>query len=110
MKILDRAMLPDGVEIFLEDWSEHNSVDYPDTYGVEIGAYPVAKRNGKNGFVQEGKIFRLSIKENKSKNYSCDNVRADFEALKNGTKKLEDLSEYFFDREKAKWYLGMPTN
>lgn len=107
MKVLERAKMPDGVEILLEDWSDHNNNDDPEVYGMEIGAYPIAKRSGPNGFVKEGKIFRLAIKENRSLNYSRDNIRTDFEALKKGNKKLEDLSEYFFNREKAEWYLGM---
>lgn len=43
MKVLEKALTPDGIEIQLEDWSEHNTAEYPNVYGFTIGAYPIAK-------------------------------------------------------------------
>ena len=43
-KIIDRAIMPDGTEIYLEDWSKSNSQEYPDVHGMTIGAYPIARR------------------------------------------------------------------
>jgi hypothetical protein len=107
MKALEKAVTPGGIEIQLEDWHDHNSEAYPDLYGFEIGAYPIAQRTSKWGWKQGGKKFRLSIATNKYQNYFDDDVKADFEALKTGEKKLEDLSEHFWNREKDMWCLGM---
>lgn len=100
MKIIEHAITPDGTEINLEDWSHNNT-------GLTIAAYPVAKNSGAYDWVRKGKQFRISISQNKYTGYSNDNVQADFEALKNGTKTLKDLAAYFWNGEKDMWYLGM---
>lgn len=107
MKTIERAIMPDGTTIYLEDWSEKNTEQFPDLYGLTIAAYPIAQRTGKYRLIEGGKRFRISISQNKYTGYSNDNVRADFEALKNGTKSLEDLAAHFYNREKDMWYLGM---
>lgn len=107
MKVLQKDIMPDGTEIQLEDWSEHNSEKYPNLYGLTIGAYPIAKNTGKYRWVESGKKFRLSISQNEYAGYTNDAVKADFEALQNGEKKLEDLSKHFWNLEKDMWYLGM---
>lgn len=107
MKVIERATMPDGTEIQLEDWSDKNTKGFPDLYGLMIGAYPIAKNTGKYGWIQSGEPYRISISENKYTSCSNDDVRADFEALKNGTKTLEDLAEHFWNGEKDMWYLGM---
>lgn len=107
MKIIERATMPNGTIILLEDWSDKNTKEFPDLYGLTIGAYPIAKNTGKYGWIRSGETFRISISQNKYTSYSDDNVRADFETLKNGTKSLEDLSSHFWDGEKDMWYLGM---
>lgn len=43
MKVIERANIPDGTEIWLEDWSDKNTEQFPDLYGLQIGAYPIAK-------------------------------------------------------------------
>ena len=110
MKIIERATMPDGTKIQLEDWSEKNTEQFPDLYGLTIGAYPIAERTGKYRLIEGGKRFRISISQNKYTGYSNNNVRADFEALKNGTKSLEDLSAHFWNGEKDMWCLGMDTD
>ena len=107
MKIIERATMPDGTEIQLENWSENNTEQFPDLYGLTIGVYPIAKNTGKYGWIRSGESFRIHISQNKYQNYSNDDVRADFEALKNGTKSLEDLAAHFWNGEKDMWYLGM---
>ena len=107
MKIIERAIMPDGTEIQLEDWSDKNTKEFPDLYGLMIGVYPIAKNTGKYGWIQSGEPYRISISENKYTGCSNDDVRKDFEALKNGTKTLEDLAAHFWNREKDMWYLGM---
>ena len=107
MKVLEKTITPDGTEIQLEDWREHNTEKYPNLYGLTIGAYPIAKNTGKYRWIEGGRKFRLSISQNKYTGYTNDNIRDDFEALKSGEKKLEDLSKHFCILEKDMWYLGM---
>ena len=107
MKIIERAIMPDGTNILLEDWSDKNTEQFPDLYGLTIAAYPIAKNTGKYGWIRSGEEFRLSISQNKYTGYSNDDARTDFEALKNGTKSLKDLTVHFNNREKDMWYLGM---
>jgi hypothetical protein len=102
MKILQKATMPNGTKIQLEDWNEHGTEQR-----LTIGAYPIAKNTGKYRWIEGGKIFRLSISQNEYAGYTNDAVKADFEALQNGEKKLEDLSKHFWNLEKDMWYLGM---
>lgn len=103
MQIIDKAVMSDGTEIQLEDWTN----EYPNLYGYEIGAYPVAKNTSRNGWIRAGRKFRLGIAGNKYKNYTDDMVLTDYEALKNGTKTLADLREHFWSRDKDAFYLGL---
>jgi VCBS repeat-containing protein len=107
MKVLERSKLPDGTDIQLEDWHENNTPEFPDLYGFTIGAYPIAKNTGKWKIIRGGEKFRLSINQNKYHNYTNENVKADYEALKSGEKTLQDLVKYFHDGEQDMWYLGM---
>lgn len=81
MKVLERAKTPDGIDIQLEDWSDGNTEEYLDLYGLDIGAYPVAKNTGKWGWVRGGETFRLTIAQNKYIGYTNEMVKADYEAL-----------------------------
>ena len=107
MKVIERATMPDGTEIQLEDWLDKNIEQFPDLYGLTIAAYPIAKNTGKYGWIRSGESLRIHISQNKYTGYSNDNVRKDFEALKNGTKVLEDLAAHFYNGKKDMWYLGM---
>jgi hypothetical protein len=107
MKIIEKSILKDGTEIQLEDWSEHNSEEYPDLYGLTIGAYPYAKRTGKYRWVEGGKRFRLSISNNKYMGYTDEMVKQDYNDLISGKKTLEDLSEHFYNGDKDKYYMGL---
>ena len=107
MKVIEYAIMPDGTEIYLEDWSDHNTERFPSLYGLKIAAYPVAKNTGKYGMTRSGESFLLSIPQNEYAGYTNDDVKADFEELKAGTKTLEDLAEHFYNGERDKWYLGM---
>ena len=44
---------------------------------------------------------------NQYKNYNNSDVKADFEALKNGTITLKDLADKFYNGEKDKFLLGI---
>lgn len=107
MKVIERAVMPNGTEIQLEDWSEDNTKEYPDLHGLEIGAYPIAKNTTKYRWVESGEKFRLHIPMNQYRGYSNDDVKADFEALKSGEKSLEDLADHFWNGKKDMWLLGM---
>lgn len=107
MKVLEKAIMPNGTEIQLEDWSDKNTKEYPNLYGLAIGAYPIAKNTGKHKWIESGDSFRLSIHSNKYQNYTNYDIKVDFEALKSGEKTLEDLADHFWNGEKDMWYLGM---
>lgn len=107
MKILDKAIIENGVEIQLEDWSGKNTEEYPNLYGLVIAAYPIAKNTSKYGWVRSGERFRLSVGMNKYAGYTNEEVKKDYEALKSGEKKLKDLSEHFENGDKDRFYLGM---
>lgn len=107
MKVLEKSAMPNGIEIQLEDWSDKDTGRYPNLYGLQIGAYPYARNTGKYRWIENRRVFRLTISTNKHNGYSNEHIRADFEALKSGAKQLEDLSEHFWNKEKDMWYLGM---
>ena len=106
-KVVEKATMPNGTEIQLEDWRESNTEEYPNLYGFMIGAYPIARNDGRYGFVRKRDKFRLQIAHNNYQNYTNDDVKADFEALKNGRKTLEDLSEHFWYGKRDMFHLGM---
>jgi hypothetical protein len=107
MKVIEKTMLPDGTPIQLEDWSEHNSAEYPDLYGYTIGAYPIAKNTGRYSIIRGGERFRLSISNNSYAGYTNENVKADYAALISGEKTLKDLSGHFWNGKKDMYHLGM---
>lgn len=107
MKILEKATTPSGIEIQLEDWSDKNTVEYPDLYGLNIGAYPIAKNSSKYKWIEAGNKFRLDITVNEYSNYSNDDVKSGFEALKSGEKTLGDLAPHFWNGKKDMYLLGM---
>lgn len=106
MKIIEKAKMPDGTDIQLEDWTEHNS-NGSNVYGFEIGAYPVAKNTSDSTLIRSGDLFRLTISQNEFSNYTNEDVKADYEALKSGKKYLADLSEHFWNGKKDEYLLGM---
>lgn len=107
MKVVERAVMPNGTEIQLEDWRDHNMKEYPDLYGLTIGAYPIARNTTKYRWIESGQKFRVGISMNQYNGYSNEDVKADFEALKSGKKSLEDLKDHFLNGEKDMWLLGM---
>lgn len=108
MKVLEKAILKNGVQVQLEDWSDKNTVEYPTLYGLTIAAYPIAERS--DGWTHGGEKFRLDISYNQYANYTNDMVLADYRALVNAEKSLEDLADHFYYGEKDKWRLGMATD
>lgn len=108
-QIIDKATMPDGTKIQLEDWHRNNSKEYQNLYGYTIGAYPIVKNSGGLGWIRAGKQFRLSISRNEYAKYADEMVLADYEALKNGNKTLVDLKEHFDNKEKDEFYLGLSS-
>lgn len=109
MKVLEKAILKNGVQVQLEDWQNKNTAEYPALYGLTIAAYPIAERS--DGYwIKGGEKFRLQISYNQYANYTNEIVLADYRALVNGEKSLEDLADYFYYGEKDKWRLGMKTD
>lgn len=107
MQILNKAVMPDGTKIQLEDWHDENTKEYPDLHGYTIGAYPIAKNTNNRGWIRNGEPFRLTIAQNKYRNYTDENVLSDYEALKIGYKTLADLREYFWNNKRDEFYLGL---
>lgn len=95
MKILEKSTTKNGVEIQLEDWSGK----------LAIGAYPICV-NG-NWIIKHGKTFRLTISENQYIGYSNDDVKADFEKLKSGEKRIEDIADFFRNGKQDAIMLGI---
>ena len=104
MRVVDKNKLPDGTVIQIEDWKS----DYPGTFNtLTIAAYPIAKNTSKYMWVRKGEIFRLEL----LRGFKTDEYVKDlFEKLVNGTVKLEDLSDHFWDRDKSLFYMGLKEN
>lgn len=109
MKILEKTTTPTGIKIVLEDWSDKNTKEFSNLYGLQIHAYPIQKRFGKwqRGYYEPNSRFLILIAMNQYVGYTNDDIKADFEALKSGDKSLEDLANYFWNGEKDMWLLGM---
>lgn len=101
MKVIERAKTPDGIIIQFEHWIGCTFSFY------EIGAYPIAKRTGKYGWVREGKNFRLGITTSEYWGYTAQTLFRDFECLKSGEKTLEDLAEHYWYGDQDRWYMGL---
>ncbi|MGL6174895.1 MAG: hypothetical protein ACRC1P_09860 [Cellulosilyticaceae bacterium] len=95
MKVLERAVTPNGIAIQTEEWKDGK---------ISIGAYPIARNTGKYKWVEAGDNFRLSINRNWN---SCSDVLDAFNGLIEGSITLEDLADHFWYGDKDKWYLGM---
>ena len=110
MKVIERATMPDGTEIQLEDWRENNTPEYPNLHGYTIAAYPIAAPSSPSGWITGGKAFRLEISRGRSSGYGDEAVLADFAALVSGQKSLADLRSHFGNAEKDAYLLGLETD
>ena len=110
MKILEKTVMPDGTPIQLEDWSDRNTPEYPNLYGLMIGAYPKQKRGCCNPYPYPGREFRISIDQNRYQLYFNDDVGAECLALADVSKIGEYLSEHSWYRERDMWCLGMDVD
>lgn len=96
MQILERATMPNGTQIQLEDLGGQ----------LMIGAYPIAQRT-ISYWIRGGEMFRLTIAESLYSDYTNEMVRADYEALKNGEKSLKDLKAHFWNGNRDAYALGI---
>lgn len=74
MIILECATMPNGTEIQLEDWSNKNTKEFPDFYGLQIHAYPIQEKFGKyqKGYHEPNSKFLLLIAMNQYTGYRND--------------------------------------
>lgn len=105
MRIIKKAVMPDGTKIQLEDWSE----DYP-FYApcAHISAYPIAKFDAErvNGWVypKRNHNFRLNFYfDIKNKNSAALAAELAFLSLTNGENELKDFSAYAQNKELLKF-------
>lgn len=88
MKVIERAITPDGVKIQIEDWKEK----YSFINTLNISCYPTATKTQNSPFgLRNGKTFRLNI----SKFSSDEEVKEIFKKLKTGNLLITDLSAKF---------------
>lgn len=93
MKILEKALTPDGTKIQIEDWRE----DYSCFSTLSIGAYPIMKRlpqSQKLYWHKPGEKVRISIDRGFNNDQEVINA---FEDLKTGKKSIKDFSNHFWD-------------
>ena len=102
MKVVKKAEMPDGTKIQIEDWKE--SYDFMNV--LIIGTYPIAKNSDSSGFIQSGQTFRLELCYFKND----DEVKEIFNSLEEGKISLQELKQYYRDRRKDEFYLGIRDN
>lgn len=95
MRIVKKDVMPNGIGIQIEDWSEdYTSMKKESTLAV----YPVAKesRERQSGwcYPKRGEQFRLAMDFN-----SSTDANAAFEALVKGKKKFRDYKKYIHEKE-----------
>ena len=99
MKVIKKSKMADGTKIQIEDWRE----DYSFEKTLEIGVYPKAQNSSKNGYIEKNNEFRLSLTNFKNDKQ----VENTFGQLEKGQIRLGDLSDYFRNGKKDKFYLGL---
>lgn len=93
MKIIERATMPDGTKIQIEDWTK----DYSCFNTLSIAAYPIMQRlpqSHKLYFHESGKPFRVDINRDWKND---DEVKKAFSELQNGIKEVKDFANQFWD-------------
>lgn len=92
MKIIERATMPDGTKIQIEDWTK----DYSCFNTLSIAAYPIMQRlsqSHKLYFHESGKPFRVDINRDWKND---DEVKKAFSELQNGIKEIKDFANQFW--------------
>ncbi len=97
-KILERAQMPDGTKIQIEDWSKV----YPGVYDQPfIVAYPKSKQS--TVWWRKGNLFRLELDKNFD---SMKEVIETFQRLLEGLVSLEELGKHYRD-DRARYCMGL---
>jgi hypothetical protein len=92
MKILEKAILPTGEHIQIEEWNENYSFI---PYGSTIGTYPKSKQTLDGAFSPTiNKTFRFQLDFN-----NHEEALKVFDNLKNGKTKLIDYINHFKGKE-----------
>lgn len=92
MKILNKAVLPNGTNIQIEEWSEDYSF-YP--YGATLATYPKSKVNIDGQFAPKwNKTFRCDFKFN-----NHEEALQAYNDLILGNKVLSDYANYLDDKK-----------
>ena len=94
LQIIEKTKMPNGTQIQLE---------YSDSIGWHIGAYPIAKATGKYNLVRRGKTFRLTLTRFNDEKH-CKLV---FGVLKRGEIELEHLAGFYWNGSKDAYYMGI---
>lgn len=85
--MLERAVMPDGTGIQINDWSENYSCD---AYGSELAAYAISKNTCKGPFAPKvNEKWRFGFIFN-----SHEECKEAFEKLKTGEAVLKDYAEF----------------
>ena len=87
MEVIERAVMPDGTDIQIEDWSKDYSCF---AECGTIATYPIAKQTARNllEYPRRNETFRLDIQfKNKDEARKC------FEQLKSGEKQIIDFCD-----------------
>lgn len=95
MKILQKAIMPDGTEIQLEEWNENYSFM---PYGSTIASYPKSKASHEGTYSPKGNKkyrFDFSYKSNEEANQA-------FNELITGSKVLIDFINNFAGKPEYK--------
>ncbi len=99
MEIFKKSQMPDGTKIQIENWKK----DYNFIKTLSIGTYPIAKNSSKDNLIQANHTFRLELTNFKND----EQVQDIFKQLESGKILLQNLSKYFYNREKDKFLLGI---
>lgn len=97
MKVIEKAVTPEGYNIQIENWKE----DYPTIFKtLGIGAYPKANDTNKYGLIRRNKPFRVDICRGFN---SDDKVYEVFRSIVDGTTQIKDYAEQFWELEHAQY-------
>ena len=92
MKVIDKAIMPNGTHIQIEDWSEDYSFH---SYADTLAAYPKSKVSHPGAFSPKGnETFRAGFNFN-----SEDETRKAFDLLAQGKAELADYKANMRDKK-----------
>lgn len=93
MKVLERAMTPNGIDVQIEDWSQDYSFH---KFGDVVATYPKATHTSTDKFEYPKFKEEFRLEFNCKNNTQAQEV---FNNLKNGTKTLLDYSNLVLEKK-----------